>query len=335
MAVFLGFDTSNYRTSAAAVGSRGEVLFERAELLEVKKGERGLRQSDAFFVHSNSLPGQISALFEAAEPASVEAIGVSERPRRVEGSYMPCFLAGVNAAREIGSALGVPVYPFSHQEGHAAAVLGEETDRVLFMHLSGGTTEFLVCRADENGYDMKIAGGTKDISVGQLIDRLGVALGYPFPSGRYLDDIAYGVLEASGFSIPKKELPGLMPVIRISDDGRFNLSGAETKLLRYIENGMETGILKDEISLLITEVFISISRLLIASADGLSERHGIDRVYMAGGVASSRTVRKLIEITDHRAETVFGDPHLSGDNAVGTALLAKRIHETGKRITGK
>ena len=329
--LFLGFDTSNYRTSVAAVNACGDILFQSAELLDVKKGERGLRQSDAFFSHSNRLPDRISELFEAIDASSVAAIGASERPRRVEGSYMPCFLAGVNAAREIGSALGVPVYFFSHQEGHAAAVLGDETEKVIFMHLSGGTTEFLTCSPDDKGYEMHIAGGTKDISIGQLIDRIGVALGYPFPSGAYLDDIAYEVLENGGPGILRESMPGIMPKIRITEDGWFNLSGAETRLLRRIEDGMT----EEETRMLITELFMSVTKLLVESAERLSKAHGIGRVCMAGGVASSRTVRKLIAETAHDAEIRFGDPDLSGDNAAGTALLAKRIHETGKRITGK
>ena len=329
--IYLGFDTSNYRTSAAAVNSRGEVIFSRADLLDVRKGERGLRQSEAFFAHSNRLPEMTAGLFGTADAASVAAIGASSRPRRVEGSYMPCFLAGLNLANELGSALGVPVYQFSHQEGHAAAVLGDESDRVLFMHLSGGTTEFLICSPDENGYDMHIAGGTKDISIGQLIDRTGVALGYSFPSGPYLDDIAYETLEAYDFSIARKDLPGCMPKIRLSDDGFFNLSGAETKMLRRIEGG----IADEDVRLMTAELFISLTDLLYGAARVLAERHGAAGVYMAGGVASSRTVRKLISLKEHSADILFGAPELSGDNAAGAALLARRAHETGKRIAGK
>lgn len=329
--IYLGFDTSNYRTSAAAVSSSGEVLFQRADLLDVRKGERGLRQSEAFFAHSNRLPEITASLFGNTDASRVASIGASSRPRRIEGSYMPCFLAGMNLAEELGSALGVPVYSFSHQEGHAAAVLGDEIETVLFMHLSGGTTEFLICSPDEKGYDMRIAGGTADISIGQLIDRTGVALGYPFPSGSYLDEAAYVTLKDTGFGITGRDLPGYMPRLRLSDEGRFNLSGAETKLLRRIEGGIEDS----EARLLAAELFVSITDLLTEAADALSERYGIGKVYMAGGVASSRTVRKLISIKKPGAEIVFGDPLLSGDNAVGAALLARRVHETGQRITGK
>jgi N6-L-threonylcarbamoyladenine synthase len=327
--VYLGLDTSNYRTSIAAVSGQGEVLFERAELLDVKKGARGLRQSEAFFVHSNRLPGFISGLFEAVDPSDIAAIGVSEKPRRVEGSYMPCFLAGLNAASEIGSALRVPVYRFSHQEGHASAVLGDERDDVLFMHLSGGTTEFLKCSADECGYDMQIIGGTKDISIGQLLDRTGVALGYPFPSGAYLDELAYGLLSDCDFNISDAGLPGIMPRIK-TYGGMFNLSGAETKILRYISDNVGC-----DKSTLAAELLVSIYNLLKGCADELAGSHGINTVYMAGGVASSRTLRELLKRSDQRSDIRLGRPERSGDNAVGTALLARRIDETRKRIPGK
>ena len=172
---YLGIDTSNYKTSAAIVDSEGQIAAEVSEFLDVPEGKRGLRQSEAFFKHSCRLPDQIGSLFSEVDPALIKAAGVSDRPRRQEGSYMPCFLAGTNLARELRSALKIPVFSFSHQEGHAAAVI-PGSDPFLFMHLSGGTTEFLLARPDELGYDMKIAGGTKDISIGQLLDRFGVAL---------------------------------------------------------------------------------------------------------------------------------------------------------------
>lgn len=327
--VYLGLDTSNYKTSIAAVNGQGEVLFERSELLEVKQGERGLRQADAFFAHSGRLPGYFSELFDAVDPGEVTAAGVSSRPRRVEGSYMPCFLAGINAAGIIASSLKVPVYSFSHQEGHAAAVLGDEDGEVVFMHLSGGTSEFLRCRQDARGYSMDIIGGTMDISIGQLMDRTGVALGYRFPSGAYLDELAYNKLGSCGFDTSSFEGHDLFPKIGLND-GRFNLSGAETRLLRYIESNPDA----DRESLSAT-IFVHISRLLAESADTLSASCGARRVYMAGGVASSLTLRKLIDLMPHECEIVFGSPDRSGDNAVGTALLARRIHEAGQCITGQ
>ena len=328
--LFLGIDTSNYRTSAAVVDAEGRILFQKAVLLDVPQGKRGLRQSDAFFMHSNRLPEYFEELFESVDPANIKAVGVSERPRRIEGSYMPCFLAGVNAAREIASSLRIPVYGFSHQEGHAAAVIesceNAPSSPFLFFHLSGGTTEALLCETDNRGYRMEIIGGTRDISAGQLLDRFGVAMGMSFPSGRYLDDIAYEVLDKISFDIRKIRKTGVMPKI-VPSEGYFNLSGAETRLMRYAEANDAVPF-----SDVTAELFASVSELLINDAKSLSKKYNLAKIYMAGGVASSRTFRAIAQ-TSGIIEIRFGSPDLSGDNAVGTALLAKRINETCNSIT--
>lgn len=329
--LYLGIDTSNYKTSVAVVdGSR--TVFERSEYLEVEQGSRGLRQSEAFFRHSNRLPSYIEEMCSTIDVSSIIAAGVSSRPRRVEGSYMPCFLAGINAAREIASVLGIPLYEFSHQEGHAAAII-EDTDlsdsergscpvisgRTALFHLSGGTTEFLICEPDESGYSLEIAGGTKDISVGQLIDRAGVAMGYPFPAGAYLDYLAGTYYAEHG-----RVRPGLMKIRQ--SEGFFNLSGIETKVLRSIEASSSADYPETAYS-----IFERTAELLSGSAVYISETCGISRVYMAGGVSASSYIRtsieeKLRKHTGPSPQVVFGDPALSGDNAVGTARLARRIH---------
>lgn len=311
--LYLGIDTSNYKTSVSVIDSDRNILFNRSEFLDVKQGERGLRQSDAFFMHSNKLPHFVEELFRDIDPTDIKAIGVSTRPRRVEGSYMPCFLAGYNLAREIGAALGIPVYEFSHQEGHAAAILEHngliENKQVILGHLSGGTTEFLLCSRDPQGYETQIIGGTKDISIGQLIDRFGVQLGMPFPSGRYLDEMA----SVSSDIQPTK----IIPRIRI-DDGYFNLSGIENKLSRFLQEHNEAS--ESDIKSVVSELFNKIALLLTDSADYLREKFSVDDVYLAGGVSSSRTVRNIID----RTYIHFGEAELSGDNAVGVALLAMR-----------
>lgn len=343
--LFLGIDTSNYRTSVALVDSDGSIVTQKAVLLDVPEGKRGLRQSEAFFMHSNRLPEYIEELFGSIEPANIKAVGVSERPRRVEGSYMPCFLAGANAAREIASALKVPVYGFSHQEGHAAAVMESEgktpPDRTLFFHLSGGTTEALICSPDEKGYSMEIVGGTRDISAGQLLDRFGVAMGMPFPSGSYLDDIAYEAIKKADFDVKMTGKTGVIPKLK-SKDGYFNLSGAETRLIRFAAGSSDVrsddlaGVsyaASDEVT---AELFAAISELLIDDAMYLKDKYDADAICMAGGVASSRTFRAIVQnygqyekngsMAGIMSDLIhFGAPELSGDNAVGTALLARRM----------
>ena len=142
--ICLGFDTSNYTTSVASYDGQQGINCSR--LLPVEPGALGLRQSEALFSHVKRLPELSDRLFAQLDPAAIRAVGVSTRPRAVEGSYMPCFLAGESQARVLASALHVPLYCFSHQQGHIAAVLwsagrmdllGRE---LLAWHLSGGTT---------------------------------------------------------------------------------------------------------------------------------------------------------------------------------------------------
>ena len=109
---------------------------------------------------------------------------------------MPCFLAGLSAAKSIAVALNAPLYEFSHQCGHIMAALysSGRTDlydkRFAAFHVSGGTTEMLSVGPSENGFCAEIVGGTLDLNAGQVIDRIGVALGLNFPCGRELEALA-------------------------------------------------------------------------------------------------------------------------------------------------
>ena len=119
---FLGIDTSNYTTSVSVVDN-GEVVLNLKSPLKVRQGQLGLRQSDAVFYHISNLPELMERL-SASEPVkNYSAVGCSARPRDAEGSYMPCFLAGVAAAHSAAAVLGVPVFEFSHQAGHIAAAV--------------------------------------------------------------------------------------------------------------------------------------------------------------------------------------------------------------------
>ena len=171
---FLGIDTSNYRTSAAIYNAETGEWVNRGGLLTVPEGAIGLRQSDALFQHTVRLHEKIEALPQG----EVRAIGVSTRPRAVEGSYMPCFLAGESVARSAAHLLSVPLFTVSHQQGHiaAAALSAGKLDLLdgefLAWHLSGGTSELLHVKCGADGLPAcTCIGGTTDLAAGQLRDR--------------------------------------------------------------------------------------------------------------------------------------------------------------------
>lgn len=349
----LGIDTSNYTTSVAVTDRDENVICDNRKMLLVKPGERGLRQQEALFQHVDNLPGLLEMTLTEEVRRGMAAVAFSVRPRPVEGSYMPCFKAGETVARTIAASLGVPVYEFSHQEGHIAAVAGRDDEEFLCYHLSGGTCELLKvtkAEAEDIGnpfYNVELIGGSRDISIGQLLDRTGVALGMNFPAGRELDELA--LLNDQSDEVKNHQMAGKterLATDRLTgvkiEDLWFSLSGLETQVLRELNadskalsNASElSGINNDklnEISVsskdLISELFKRIATLLIKETKMAVSKTGINKVIFAGGVSKSRYIRTALseEFLCNRNNGInitFGE--YSEDNAVGIALLGGR-----------
>lgn len=319
----LGIDTSNYKTSVAITTQDGDIVFNSQSFLKVREGERGLRQSDALFQHVQKLPDTIKKAFlTEGVRGSVCVVAVSSRPRPLEGSYMPVFTAGLGAAKAIGAALGVPVYEFSHQEGHIEAVKYysplSKTSRLICFHFSGGTTEAVLC--DENRGIYEIVGGSLDLAYGQVLDRVGVAMGYDFPCGQHLDKLA--------LSVPDNEINRkLLTGIKVKD-GYINLSGIETQCQRMIN------LNKKEV--LSSSLMDALSRSVAEITIFLSEKYNVRDFLYAGGVSCSLFMRRyLTENLPEKISIAFGSPELSSDNAVGISLLGGKKYgtETGHSFT--
>ena len=304
----VGFDTSNYRTSVAAVTLDGEILVNHRELLPVSDGERGLRQSEAVFAHIRQLRNCEAALRTALHDAQVVAVAASTKPRDGETSYMPVFQAGHTAGSLLAAALDVPFYETTHQRGHLAAALRgtalESAERLLAVHLSGGTTDLLAM----DGETLIKIGGSADLHAGQLVDRAGVEMGLAFPAGEELEALA--ILGRSEGRLGCS-----------TEDGGLtcHLSGAETRVRQWIREGI---IPKEDIA---REIYDLLARTLIRMIRAGTEKTGIRSALITGGVAASALLRQMLEERREKArncpEIIFGKPEMSGDNAVGVALI--------------
>ena len=235
--IILGLDTSCYTTSIAAITSDKEVILNEKIILKVKKDCKGLRQSEAVFQHVNNM-GEISQIIsEKLKDYNVVGICASSKPRPVDNSYMPVFSVGYNFGKLLSSINNCNFYETSHQENHIEASLFnnklENDKRFIAVHMSGGTTEILLVEKQELIYDIKIIGGSLDVSFGQLIDRLGVNLNYNFPCGKYIDDNALKCNE--------KIEKGLKTSVK---DGYMNLSGIENQINKIINDYNEEYISK-------------------------------------------------------------------------------------------
>ena len=306
---YVGFDTSNYTTSAAVCSEEGEILANLKRPLPVREGERGVRQSEAVFSHVRNLAPLCDELKETLDGLAPVAVGVSSRPRDGADSYMPCFLSGVAAAHAFAAASDSAVYEFSHQAGHIMAALYRSgrceelaSREFLSFHVSGGTTDVLLVTPREAGFSVECVGGSADLHAGQVIDRVGVAMGLRFPCGREMEALATA-------------FDGKLPRHRVTvRDGVCSLSGAENLAVKLYR---ETGDRQATAAL----VFDFICRTLIALGEDRMSVYDRLPVLFAGGVMSNRWMRKAL--CEH-FDACFAPPEFSADNAAGIALLCRR-----------
>jgi N6-L-threonylcarbamoyladenine synthase len=310
--VILGVDCSNYTTSFALLSLDGRLIANVKRLLRVKEGERGLRQSDAVFAHTVNIPELMNIVKDHLNGREIVAVGVSDKPRNQDGSYMPCFLCGVATAQSIAIALGVPLYRFSHQCGHImAAIFSSGCHQLLdgefgAFHISGGTTELVRVTPDALGFKAELIGGTLDLNAGQVIDRIGVYLGMQFPAGPSMETEALNNTK----KIPKK---------KISSNGAFvNLSGLENMAIKlYSETGDK--------SLTAAFVFDYLGRAISTMIDAYQEKYGCTKMVCAGGVMCNSIIKNMLS---SKYDVCFAEPAMSADNAVGIAALALRAYKT-------
>ncbi len=318
-AVYVGIDTSNYTTSLCVVDAVGEVVFEDRRLLKVPVGSRGLQQSDALFQHMVRLPDHLVAMRDALAQRPIRAVGVSSKPRPQLESYMPVFMPGVLAAQSLAVGAGARLWETTHQEGHIAAAVASaglfvENERpFLVYHLSGGTTDLLWVKKQACGYEIRGVLTGLDLHVGQFVDRIGVAMGLPFPAGAQLEGLAAGAADG---------IPSLPSAIR---EGRPSFSGP----LTAAEKLLAQGVPKEQVA---ASVFRVIANTLEKSVRYAMLHTGVERILFVGGVASNLLIRRRLrqrfgEATGDGTRLFFCDPKRATDNAYGVALIARECEQ--------
>lgn len=311
MSVSLGIDTSNYTTSVSAFD--GEKMIFRKKLLPVKEGEKGIRQSDAVFHHMVQLPELLNDLCSEIT-ADISAVGVSVKPSNQEGSYMPCFLSGIAVAKGISSALKIPLYEFSHQDGHIAAALYScgKTDlmnkKFIAFHISGGTSQGLLVSPCGDRFTTEILCDSLDLKAGQAVDRVGLMLGLKFPCGAELEKLAL----QSEKNFDKIKV--------FHKDSSFSLSGVENKCKQMFNN-------HENLCDIALYCIKYIESALSETCSSLLNQYGSLPVVFSGGVMSNSIIRKDFE---KKFGAYFAEPAYSSDNACGIAYLAYSMYEKEK-----
>jgi N6-L-threonylcarbamoyladenine synthase len=306
--VIVGIDTSNYTTSCAVCSLDGVVLENYKQLLPVKEGENGLRQSDAVFAHVKNFQIISSRIKEKHANYEIVAIGCSAYPRDAQGSYMPCFLVGKAVCDMISALYCIPAYEFSHQSGHIQAAMYSAgidlNERFVAFHVSGGTTDIVL--VNPNGvatFDITQIGGSVDLHAGQAIDRIGVKMGLQFPCGKEIERLALKYV-------------GKIPPAKVCVKGLdCNLSGLENLSLKLLNDGGDK-------TLVSAFVLSFISKTLEKLTDNIRNEHGEIKIIFAGGVMSNKIIQN--NIAKKFDNVFFSEPAFSADNAAGVALLARK-----------
>ena len=306
--IILGIDTSCYTTSIAAISLNKEIILNKKIILKVKKDNKGLRQSEAVFQHVNNM-GEISQVInEKLKNYNVVGICASTKPRPVDNSYMPVFSVGYNFAKLISSINNCPFWETTHQENHIEASLFnnnlENKNKFLAVHMSGGTTEILLVQRKGTDYNIEIVGGSLDVSFGQLIDRLGVALDYDFPCGKYIDDNA--------LKCKQKIKDGLKTSVK---EGYMNLSGIENQMNKIIKDYD-----KEYLSKILLDTLI---RSMYKSLTYICNKYNIKEVVFGGGVSASQYIKKELseKLKKEKIKAYFTDKEYATDSGVGCAII--------------
>ncbi len=307
MSLYLGIDTSNYTTSVALYDGSSNAMLQQKKLLPVKHGQLGLRQSDAVFHHTAQLHILFSELVKNIDTTQIAAIGVSSKPRPVDGSYMPCFTVGENTAKILSSALKIPLFEFSHQEGHISAALFSADREDLFskdflaFHVSGGTTEAVLAHGYNYGFSLELAAKTLDLNAGQAVDRTGLMLGLDFPCGPKLEQLA----------LNNSEKIKVRPTLKDCD---CCLSGLENICKKLIDDNRPKEYIAAYCLKYIEETLSQMSVRLL-------EKYGRLPLVFAGGVMSNSIIKNSLK---EKYNAVFAQPVYSSDNAAGIAYLTYR-----------
>jgi len=308
MPLYLGFDTSNYASSVSLYDSETGSFINKKHFLPVPAGQAGLRQNEAVFHHNRLLPPITREVFAKASGV-IAAAGASDKPRDAEGSYMPCFLAGAAAAQLVGAALRVPYRSFSHQQGHiAAALCGADKSCLLEepfigVHASGGTTEILyVTPGADCLFQTQTVARTLDLNAGQVVDRVALMLGLPFPGGEQLTALA---LSGAAKRAARPALKG----------NDCCLSGLENLCLDMVN----AGALPEDTAAFCLESLCVVFEAMLRKVAGVKSMP----VIFFGGVSSSAYVRRYFS---NRLTVQFTPPEYSADNAAGIAYLTCLAH---------
>ena len=318
----LAIESSCDETACAVVESLRVLSSVVSSQIEVHRPFGGVVPELASRHHLGEVVPVVSeALHRAGTSLSeIQAIAVTEGP-----GLVGALLVGLQMARGLSLATGLPLYGIHHMEGHIfSAFLGDDElatqpfEPHVALLVSGGHTELV---AVEGLGQYRMLGSTRDDAAGEAYDKVAKLLGLGYPGGPVIDKLALdGNPQAHAF--PRSMMR--------HDNLDFSFSGLKTSVLVHVEKqGPPTS--REELADLCASFQAAVVEVLVAKACQAVTATGLGRLHIVGGVAANRGLRAAARhaAAEHGFECTVPPPRYCGDNAAMIAGAAVARIEAG------
>ena len=311
----LSIESSCDETAAAVVENGRKILSSVvASQVEEHKLYGGVVPEIASRRHCEAINGVVTKALDDASLGlrELDAIAVTYAP-----GLIGALLVGVNFAKGLSMAAGLPLVPVHHLRSHIASNYIAHPDLeppFLCLVVSGGHSHIVEVK---DYTEMMVIGKTRDDAAGEAFDKAARTMGMPYPGGIHLDKVAEQG-DPLSFTLPRPKVDGA--------PYDFSFSGLKTAVINLIHNAAQKGEtlpVADLSASFRKAVVDSLTEKFISAADDL----GYKKLVLAGGVSANSLLRRTIrEKCEKSVRLCYYPPlELCGDN--GAMVGAQGYYE--------